>query len=181
MLPPAWLQAAVATGEGIVYGWTIKYLYDAECPMCQSLKLVLERQDRRKAIRFVDISDLDYNPSANMGIEFEEAMDTIHAVRPDGTVLLGTDALRALFDTVGWVGLARCCSTAMRAGRRLPCVQAAAGETAAGMQSTPPTHSMHNTCPGLLPAAWAGRCACQSCRWWPGCLRSFTTSSAPIG
>lgn len=28
-------------------------------------------------------------------------MDTIHAVRPDGTVLLGTEALRALFDTVG--------------------------------------------------------------------------------
>ena len=32
-------------------------------------------------------------------------MDTIHAIRPDGRVLQGTDALRALFDTVGlgWV------------------------------------------------------------------------------
>jgi predicted DCC family thiol-disulfide oxidoreductase YuxK len=131
---------------------------------------VLERNDKNKRIRFVDISDIDYDPMANMGVvrlaggpgrwgrehaagwltfpgprapgrllaacgrcagsqpqltaplhpppptphlpphphppqEFEDAMDTIHAIRPDGRVLQGTDALRALFDEVGlgWV------------------------------------------------------------------------------
>jgi hypothetical protein len=136
---------------------------------------VLERNDKTKRIRFVDISDIDYDPMANMGVvrrkgrsgagglrawgffgaaraaaggfvrgrplswlrpallsqphchrtptpvphprsphpthppplpqEFEDAMDTIHAIRPDGRVLQGTDALRALFDEVGlgWV------------------------------------------------------------------------------
>ena len=29
---------------------------------------VLERQDKNKRIRFVDIADLDYDPMANMGV-----------------------------------------------------------------------------------------------------------------
>ncbi|KAI8474569.1 MAG: hypothetical protein J3K34DRAFT_407422, partial [Monoraphidium minutum] len=97
--------AAVLTGAGLVMTWDIKYLYDGECSMCLTLKGVLERQDKDKKIRFVDISDLDYDPMANMGVEFEDAMDTIHAIRPDGRVLQGTDALRGLFGEVGlgWV------------------------------------------------------------------------------
>ncbi|KAI8471497.1 MAG: hypothetical protein J3K34DRAFT_376486 [Monoraphidium minutum] len=73
--------------------------------MCTTLKGVLERQDKAGAIRFVDISDVDYDPMANMGVEFEDAMTTIHAVLPDGRVLQGTDALRGLFGEVGlgWV------------------------------------------------------------------------------
>lgn len=97
--------AAVMTGAGVEMDWAIKYLYDGECTMCQTLKAVLERNDKARRIRFVDISDMDYDPMANMGVEFEDAMSTIHAVRPDGRVLQGTEALRALFDTVGlgWV------------------------------------------------------------------------------
>jgi hypothetical protein len=36
-----------------------------------------------------------------MGIEYDEAMETIHAIQQDGQVLQGTDALRLLFGTVG--------------------------------------------------------------------------------
>jgi hypothetical protein len=36
-----------------------------------------------------------------MGIEYDEAMETIHAIKQDGQVLQGTDALRLLFGTVG--------------------------------------------------------------------------------
>jgi len=94
--------AAMATGVGVRQTWTIKYLYDGDCAMCRSLKAVLQRQDGRQGrIAFIDIADLNYDPVQNMGIEYEDAMETIHAILPDGKVLLGTDALRALFDTVG--------------------------------------------------------------------------------
>ena len=49
---------------------------------------LLERQDGgRGRILFVDVSDSGYNPSLNMGISYDEAMTTIHAVRPDGSVV----------------------------------------------------------------------------------------------
>ncbi|KAJ9519535.1 hypothetical protein QJQ45_013457 [Haematococcus lacustris] len=80
----------------------VKYLYDGDCAMCRSLKTVLERQDNgRGKIKFVNIADDSYDPNKNMGIEYEEAMETIHAIRPDGEVLYGTDALRAMFNEVG--------------------------------------------------------------------------------
>ena len=56
------------SGAGIKFNWAVKYLYDGECSMCLTLKAVLERNDRAKAIRFVDISDIDYDPMANMGV-----------------------------------------------------------------------------------------------------------------
>lgn len=43
----------------------VKYLYDGDCPMCRSLKAVLQRQDNKSGrISFIDISDPYYNPMA---------------------------------------------------------------------------------------------------------------------
>eukprot|EP00775_Hariotina_reticulata_P007157 gene7157-7372_t len=98
-------RAAMASGAGVQATWDVKYLYDGDCAMCRSLKNVLERQDKRRGlISFIDISNPYYDPYANMGIEFEDAMETIHAIKRDGKVLMGTDALRLLFTTVdlGW-------------------------------------------------------------------------------
>mmetsp|Transcript_10002 Transcript_10002/g.25840 ORF Transcript_10002/g.25840 Transcript_10002/m.25840 type:complete len:428 (+) Transcript_10002:85-1368(+) len=86
--------------------WSIKYLYDGDCSMCQSLKTLLERQDRgRGAVCFVNIADPSYDPLRHMGVTYEEAMDTIHAIRSSGEVLRDIDALKALFNEVGlaWV------------------------------------------------------------------------------
>jgi len=67
--------------------WSIKYLYDGDCSMCQSLKTLLERQDRgRGAVCFVNIADPSYDPLRHMGVTYEEAMDTIHAIRSSGEV-----------------------------------------------------------------------------------------------
>ena len=48
---------------------------------------VLKRQDNgRKLIKFVNIADPDYKPKRHMGITYDEAMETIHAIQPDGSV-----------------------------------------------------------------------------------------------
>ena len=54
----------------------------------------------RGKIKFVNIADPAYNPTTNMGITYEEAMDTIHGIMPDGEVLYGTDALKLMFNEV---------------------------------------------------------------------------------
>ena len=65
----------------------LKYLYDGDCALCRSLKAMLERQDKgRGIINFIDIADLDYDPEQNEDIEYEMAMDTIHAIKRDGEV-----------------------------------------------------------------------------------------------
>lgn len=47
--------------------WQVKYLYDGGCPMCTSMKNLLQRQDNgRGKILFIDISDEAYSPSQNM-------------------------------------------------------------------------------------------------------------------
>lgn len=85
--------------------WTIKYLYDGDCSMCLSLVSMLRRQDNDQGrIKFVNIASMLYDPSENEGILYEEAMETIHAIKRDGTLLKGTDALKQLYSAVdlGW-------------------------------------------------------------------------------
>ena len=87
--------------------WKLKYLYDGDCSLCRMLKDALSRGDERtnppgaQAICFVNIADLDYDPGLNKDIEYKTAMETIHAIRADGTVLTGTTALEALYEAAG--------------------------------------------------------------------------------
>ena len=88
--------------------WKIKYLYDGECEMCRQLMSTLKGKDAgRGLIKFVNIASVQYNPNENAGITFEDAMETIHAIRRDGEIVTGPDALRALYDVVGWGWIAR--------------------------------------------------------------------------
>ncbi|KAG2427665.1 hypothetical protein HXX76_012314 [Chlamydomonas incerta] len=92
-------ELAMLAGKG---SWQIKYLFDGSCPICSSMKELLERQDKGAGrIIFVDVSSTKYRPSKNMGISQDEAMTTIHSIRPDGSVLQGTDAIRAMYTVVG--------------------------------------------------------------------------------
>ena len=82
--------------------WAVKYLYDGDCPMCRTLKNVLTRQDGGAGrVAFVNISDDAFDPDANGGIEYEDAMETIHVIKRDGEVVTGPDALKLLYETVG--------------------------------------------------------------------------------
>jgi hypothetical protein len=38
-------------------------------------------------ICFVDIADPNYDPTAHAGVTFEQAMERIHAVLPDGQIV----------------------------------------------------------------------------------------------
>lgn len=59
----------------------------SQCPMCTSLKNVLERQDNgRGLVRFINIADPQYDATNHMGIAYEQAMEGIHAIKPDGNV-----------------------------------------------------------------------------------------------
>mmetsp|Transcript_1213 Transcript_1213/g.2827 ORF Transcript_1213/g.2827 Transcript_1213/m.2827 type:complete len:235 (+) Transcript_1213:2-706(+) len=86
--------------------WDVRMLYDGDCPLCMREVDMLRNMDEGKGkIDFVDISAADYDPSKNMGLEFETVMQTIHAILPDGKVITGVEVFRRLYEAVGlgWV------------------------------------------------------------------------------
>lgn len=81
-------------------------LYDGDCPLCMREVNMLRRRDAaQNRIDFVDIASPDYDPSANSGITFEQAMGQIHAIEADGTVIKNIDVFKRLYEVVGlgWV------------------------------------------------------------------------------
>lgn len=80
--------------------WSIRVLFDGECPLCAREINWLRRLDRRGAISFVDIADPTFEPSA-FGVSHEHLMARIHGQLPDGSLIEGVEVLRRLYEAVG--------------------------------------------------------------------------------
>lgn len=86
--------------------WQIKLLYDGECPLClREVNFLQKRDADRGLVEFVDISDENYRPEDNGGVDFETAMGRIHGVLPDGTVVKNIEVFRQVYEVLGmgWV------------------------------------------------------------------------------
>ena len=76
-------------------------LFDGGCPLCVREVRFLERRDRVRRIRFVDIDAANYNPADHGGIGYREAMGRIHAIAADGTVLRDVAVFREAYRLIG--------------------------------------------------------------------------------
>lgn len=89
--------------------YTIKLLYDGDCPLCvKEVNFLRGRNDKfapRTPIVFVDIADDGYEPSENADIDYETAMGRIHGITSDGRVLVGVEVFRIVYEKIGlgWV------------------------------------------------------------------------------
>ncbi len=84
--------------------WSLKLLYDGECPFCRREIEFLKRRNHRMLLRFEDISDPQFDP-AKYGLTKEEVNRVLHGVLPDGRVVRGMDAIRRAYKAVGlgWI------------------------------------------------------------------------------
>ena len=99
--------------DGSLPTWKIRMLYDGGCPLCmREVEVLRKRSDDggpdgawKGAIDFVDIDSADYDAALNAGIGYRKAMESIHAIRADGTVLCGVPVFAELYEAVGlgWV------------------------------------------------------------------------------
>lgn len=86
--------------------WKIKILYDGDCPLClREINFLQKRDADRGLVKFVDITDKNYTPEENGGIDFETAMERIHGILPDGTVVKDLEVFRRVYQVlgIGWV------------------------------------------------------------------------------
>lgn len=67
---------------------------------------MLRRRDAGAGrIAFVDIASPDYSADANGGVSYRAGMERIHAVLPDGRVVVDVEVFRRAYELVGlgWV------------------------------------------------------------------------------
>ncbi|GMY24589.1 hypothetical protein FCV25MIE_19831 [Fagus crenata] len=86
--------------------WTIKMLYDGDCPLCmREVDMLGERNKHYGTIKFVNISSNDYSPEENQGLDYKTVMGRIHAILSNGTVVTDVEAFRRLYEQVGlgWI------------------------------------------------------------------------------
>lgn len=83
---------------------SFEVFFDGECPLCGKEIAMLQRLDRRQAIRFTDISTLDF-AAERLEKDYETLMGSIHGRMPDGSWVSGVEVFRQLYTAVGYGGI----------------------------------------------------------------------------
>ena len=81
------------------------FLFDGGCPLCLRETNFLKRKDGLNKIDFVDINNINYNPSLFKDISYEEAMSNLHGILENGNIIKGLDVLAYSYELIGlgWV------------------------------------------------------------------------------
>jgi predicted DCC family thiol-disulfide oxidoreductase YuxK len=80
--------------------YDIEVFFDGACPLCAREIALLRGMDRRGRIRFTDITDPGFDPTA-CGRTMGELMAGIQGRLPDGTWVQGVEVFRRLYSAVG--------------------------------------------------------------------------------
>ncbi|MBY5929647.1 DUF393 domain-containing protein [Halomonas sp. DP8Y7-3] len=79
----------------------VTLFHDGGCPLCRREVAWLRGHPRRDRIRFVDIRHPDFD-AAQWGKRIEDMMGKLHLLDARGHWIVGMDASRALYATLGY-------------------------------------------------------------------------------
>lgn len=74
--------------------------YDGGCPLCRAEMSVLQRWDRARRLRLIDVAAPEYNERA-WPVSVADMNALLHVRLPDGTWQTGMAATRHIYRTVG--------------------------------------------------------------------------------
>jgi predicted DCC family thiol-disulfide oxidoreductase YuxK len=75
----------------------MKLLFDGDCPLCEREITFLKKRALPSTVAFIDISSPDFSSKENQGIDYITAMSEMHAIDPQGKLLVGIDAFSSLY------------------------------------------------------------------------------------
>lgn len=75
-------------------------LFDGLCPVCAREMGFLRNRDRARRIEFVDIAAAGFDPG-RFGLSMPQVIGAMHAVLPDGRVIVGVEVFRRAYALVG--------------------------------------------------------------------------------
>jgi predicted DCC family thiol-disulfide oxidoreductase YuxK len=80
--------------------YPLTLLYDGACPVCNMEMDNLKARNTQGRLKFVDIS-APFFDTTPYGATLAELNGLIHAVRPDGSLVIGVEVLRLAYSAVG--------------------------------------------------------------------------------
>ncbi|MGK5595285.1 MAG: DUF2878 family protein [Parachlamydiaceae bacterium] len=89
--------AALATLVNSVSKQSIELLYDQDCPICSKEICYLKKKNPNSHIRFVNIASPDYKAEKHQQIDYQTAMQQIHAIDSQGYPITGLPAFTLVY------------------------------------------------------------------------------------
>ena len=79
--------------------------FDGGCPFCKREVDFLQSRNQKQYLRFIDINSPDFSSDLKNGITYKQAMERIHALRSDGSVIKDIKVFQEAYDLIGlgWV------------------------------------------------------------------------------
>ena len=94
--------ASSSAANASTRSWEFRLLYDGACPLCvREVEMLRAKDDGRGKLDLVDIASDDYDAKENAGIEYAEAMKTIHGLDAANNVYTGVEVFEKAYKAVG--------------------------------------------------------------------------------
>ena len=79
--------------------------FDGGCPLCKREVDFLQSRNQKGYIEFIDIDSSDFFLDSKYGITYKQAMQRIHALKSDGTVIKDMKVFQEAYSLIGlgWV------------------------------------------------------------------------------
>ena len=79
--------------------------FDGGCPLCKREVDFLQSKNQKGALRFIDINTSDFCSDLKYGITYKQAMDRIHAMKSDGSVIKDIKVFQEAYSLIGlgWI------------------------------------------------------------------------------
>tara|TARA_B100000700_G_C14910164_1_gene791819 strand:+ start:467 stop:868 length:402 start_codon:yes stop_codon:yes gene_type:complete len=79
--------------------------FDGGCPLCQREVDFLQSRNKEAKLKFIDINNSDLSLELNYGITYKQAMQRIHALKSDGSIIKDLKVFQEAYKLIGlgWV------------------------------------------------------------------------------
>ena len=79
--------------------------FDGDCPLCKREVDFLQSRNQKRYLKFIDINSSDFALYVNQKITYKEAMQRIHALKSDGTLIKDIEVFQEAYNLIGlgWI------------------------------------------------------------------------------
>ena len=79
--------------------------FDGGCPLCKREVDFLQSKNQKGSLRFIDINTSDFYLDLKYGITYKQAMERIHALKSDGSVIKDIKVFQEAYTLIGlgWI------------------------------------------------------------------------------
>ena len=79
--------------------------FDGGCPLCRREVDFLQSRNQKGHLGFVDINSSDFSLDLKYGITYKQAMERIHALKSDGSVIKDIKVFQEAYSLIGlgWI------------------------------------------------------------------------------